>query len=222
MSQSTTPYNNGNWWGDVDEDGTIDDQPPTEIEGTDPAEFIAYQELKTLTDPLCRTQLEEPPWNGGRTAELFAWLDAADADRDARTGDLAAATGADALVDGRGEMLHHEQKPVRLTGPAFYCPKQFERANGTIEEYRQHRHRRRYNPETGYVNWGETTGTAIPQVDYDTYRQAVHNYLARREYLLTREEEYLNLARSLFYSQTQDSHSALATFIRNVRERERD
>lgn len=219
-SDTASPYNHGNWWGaQQDDDEDAKDGGHAELDGADPAEYIAFQELRKLVDPICKTQLEEDPWNGGRTAELFAWV-RADVQDPSEVGPIEAAIDTSELVDGRAEMLHHERKAVRLTEPLFYCPKQTTKANGTMVEYRQHRHRRRYNPETGYVNWGETTATGLPQVDEETFMQAVHNYLAGREHRYTMTDEYLQRARRLFRDQNHDSHSALETFIRQVRDAE--
>lgn len=119
--------------------------------------------------------------------------------------------------------LRERGEEVQLSEPSFYLPKQIER-NGRYIEYRQHRHRRRVNEETGYINWGETTSTAVPDVDEETYMLAFANYLARRHGRTPLRpgttEEYLNHARRQFYIPDQSSHEALTNAIAFVRERE--
>ncbi|QLD84804.1 hypothetical protein HWV23_03435 [Natronomonas halophila] len=162
--------NRDNWWGD---DTTPDRQRGhVEVAGTDAAEHKARQLALRFCQPLCRTQLEEPAWNGGRPAELLAWL------------------VDDDCIDGRGDVLHREQKPVELTAPKLPLPKERELGGQTIE-YGAHRVRRRYNPETGYINFGETTGTTIPEFGYEIYKLCVHTYLGEREFRISEGDAYL-------------------------------
>lgn len=127
--------------------------------------------------------------------------------------------------------LRERDEEIELSEPCFHLPKQTDRGTHFVE-YRQHNHCRRINEETGYINWGETTSTALPQVDFETYMQAVENYLFDRLYddtgekiVLTEREIKRMQARKrraerLFREQQQDSHSALGEFIRQVREGE--
>ena len=140
----------------------------TEIDGTDAAEYLAFQHILALTYPVCKRTLKQ--------------------------------TGEE----------------VPLSDPCLYLPKQVERGSITIN-YRQHRHRRRINPDTGYINWGETTGTAVPEIDEETYMLAVQNYLSDRGILMTTAERKLQRARRLFHDPQFNSHTALATFIEQVR-----
>lgn len=107
-----------------------------------------------------------------------------------------------------------------LSDPIFYLPKQIEIADGQYLEYRQHQHRRRFNPETGFINWGETTTTAVPEFDYDVYCRAVHTYLASRECRLTGVEDYLEFADQVWSDPSMGSKDALAKFVEYVREEE--
>ncbi|MFC7134322.1 MULTISPECIES: hypothetical protein [Salinibaculum] len=154
------------FWGELDA-GQDDTNGHDEIEGTDPAEYIAFQHIAEFVAPIC-----------------------------AKTGD-------------------------ELSDPEFYLPKQHETPHGYVE-YRQHRHRRRWNPETGYINWGESTSTGLPEVDYETYRTAAANYLSERGIRLTHIEEYEQLLDRFWHDPQYNSHDALAQFIRVVREREQD
>lgn len=107
-----------------------------------------------------------------------------------------------------------------LSEPCFYLPKQIEIADGQYLEYRSHRHRRRYEPESGRINWGESTGTDIPEFGYDTYRLAVHTYLAERDYRLTAVDEYLERAECFWHDPQFGSKASLEQFVRYVREQE--
>jgi len=191
-----------NFWGD--EDDQSDAQGHAELTGTDAAEYVWFQIVIDLTEPICERTKHTPAWNGGRMAELFAWC------------------FDDEQIDGHAEQLHHEQREEPLSEPAVHLPKQIERG-GRIIDYGQYPHRRRHS-ESGYINWGETTTTEIPEIGFDQYMQAVHNYLAVREakesLTLTRKDEYLSLAKRLFYDQHLNSHKAGETLVRKVREEE--
>lgn len=112
----------------------------------------------------------------------------------------------------------------QLSDPEFYLPKQRAVTGGHIE-YRSHRHRRRVEPESGRINWGESTSTAIPEFDYDVYLQAVGSYLMQRHtndgLTLTKIDDYVEHADRLWSDPSQNSHGALTEFVRYVRERER-
>lgn len=107
-----------------------------------------------------------------------------------------------------------------LSDPEFHLPKQKEISDGVFIDYRQHRHRRRVEPVSGRINWGESTSTAIPDVSWELYEQAVHNYLADRGVLVTNVEAYLQRAKRLFYDQKLNSHEALTELVSHVREEE--
>lgn len=198
QQQPESPYRRDNFWGD-DPDDSAGDASTGELPGTDPAEYIAFQELLAFVSPICERTIDEPPWNGGRMAEQFAWL------------------FDDECIDGRGDQMHTENKFVELSEPAVHLPKQVER-NGRYIEYRQYPNRRRYNPETGYINWGESTTTGLPEVGYDIYIQAIHNYLAEREIRLTDVEDYIHQANRFWHDQQLSSHESLAKFVAHVRE----
>lgn len=185
-----------NHWGtkNIDDDR---EHGHSEIEGKDPAEYIAFQLLSQLTQPICERHIDSPPWNGGWLAEAFAWLDGE-------------------AVDGRGEELHRENRIVELSDPELYLPKQIETEHGFVE-YRQHRHRRRFNPETGYINWGESTSTGLPPVGYETYRTAAANYLASRDIRLTAVEEYVEMLDRYWHDQQLSSVESLEKFVAYVR-----
>lgn len=189
-----------NFWGDGIDDDT-GDSGHSEVSGTDAPEQLARQLALRFEDPICTRTLNEPPWNGGRLAELVAWL------------------CDDECIDGRGDQLHHEKCVQSLTEPTLPMPRQFD-VGSRIIEYGAHRCRRRYNPETGYINWGETTGTGIPEFDYDTYRLCVDTYLAERGTGVTRIKDYLEHAERLWSDPSMGSLDSLAQFIRWVREQE--
>jgi len=107
-----------------------------------------------------------------------------------------------------------------LSDPVLYLPKQVQVGDGQFIEYRQHRHRRRVEPESGRINWGETTWTAIPEFDYDTYRLCVHTYLAERGCRLTAVDDYLDYAECVWRDPQFGSKDALEQFVRHIREQE--
>jgi hypothetical protein len=201
--RTQSPYPRENFYGDL-----ADEEPNTETttghvetDGTEPASHLAFRHISALVSPVCYRTLRTEPWNGGRTAELCAWL------------------FDDECIDGRGEQLHREQRAVELSEPEFYLPKQRETEHG-YEEYRQHNSRRRINPETGYINWGESTKTGLPEIDYETYRRAAANYLATRGISCLNVEDYENLVDCFWHDPQYNSHQSLEQFIRVIRERE--
>jgi len=130
-----------------------------------------------------------------------------------------------------GRTLREREEEVELSEPRFHLPKQTDRGTRFVE-YRQHPHRRRVNEETGYINWGETTSTALPQVDFETYMGAVENYLFNRLYdaangsLVIRDRDIRKIkarkrrAKRLYDTEGINSHTALAELIRQVRQGE--
>jgi len=108
-----------------------------------------------------------------------------------------------------------------LSEPRLYVPKQVSVGQGATIQYRQHRHRRRVEPKSGRINWGETTSTDIPPFAYDIYRLCVHTYLAERDGLrLTEVDDYLKYAERVWRDEQYGSKDALEQFIRHVREEE--
>lgn len=61
---------------------------------------------------------------------------------------------------------------TELSEPQLHLPKLFEGDSRSIE-YGQHRHRRRVNPDTGYINWGETTSTELRARPKDEFMDVV-------------------------------------------------
>jgi hypothetical protein len=120
----------------------------------------------------------------------------------------------ESLICGRS--LNTLDQKTELSDPELYVPKTVDLGTRSLE-YGQHRHRRRINEETGWINWGETTWTDVPEVDGQTYMQAVHNYLWRNGVQVTNIEDWLAYARRLFNDQQLNSKEALATFIRKKR-----
>jgi len=118
------------------------------------------------------------------------------------------------LICGRSlQTLNIEQE---LSDPKLYVPKTVDLGTHSLE-YGQHRHRRRINEQTGWINWGETTHTDVPEVDFETYMQAVHNFLWRNGVQVTLVEDWLAYARRLFKDQQLNSKEALRTLIAKKR-----
>jgi len=98
-------YARENWWGRHD-DNRGHEGGHVEINGTEPAKWLAHSYLMPLTVSVC------------------------------------------------------EKTGLRLSEPDFHLPKQIEVATDRYLEYRQHRHRRRYTPETGDIPWLDRYGRA--------------------------------------------------------------
>jgi hypothetical protein len=109
-----------------------------------------------------------------------------------------------------------------LSEPSFYLPKQDEVRPGQYREYRQQRHRRRVEPESGRINWDESTTTDLPDVGYDVYQLAVHTYLAERDCRLTEVEDYLSHAERVWHDPQYDSRGSLEQLVSYVRDAEGD
>lgn len=103
---------------------------------------------------------------------------------------------------------------VELSEPTFYLPKQREQGD-RFEEYRQHNKPRRINKETGYIAGGETTSVGLPELDEETYEQAVANILARLGFLESHREDWLRHADALYHDPTCNSTRALRLFIQH-------
>jgi len=112
-----------------------------------------------------------------------------------------------------------------LSEPEFYLPKQHWNGHG-FDEFRSHRHRRRVEPVSGRINWGESTKTDIPEVGYGTYIEAVGRYLMERHsndaLTLTNIEQYVEYADQIWADPSQNSHGSLTKFVSYVREHEQD
>ncbi len=165
----------------------------------------------------------ESPALGSR--ENF-WGASDDDESEAVAGGHREVSGTDAAEYVAHQLALRVVDPVcRETGrelgpPDFYLPKQVEFADGQYLEYRSHRHRRRVEPEGGRINFGESTGTDVPQFGYETYRLAVHTYLAERDVRLTEVDEYLERAECFWHDPQYDSVGALRQLVAYVRENE--
>ena len=104
--------------------------------------IIAHRFLRESATMLCAETLFGSPNNGGRTAELCAWLFDGE------------------CIDGRAWAMHHENCEIELTDPELHLGRTGSEEFGT-QEYGQFRHRRRFNPLTGYITNGETTSVFI-------------------------------------------------------------
>jgi hypothetical protein len=109
-----------------------------------------------------------------------------------------------------------------LSDPAFYLPKQVEISDGQYIEYRNHRLRRRYEAESGRINWGESTSTDVPEIGYEAYQLLVATYLVERGYRLTEEDDYLDHAEACWHDPQWNSKQSLTQLIEYVRDAEED
>lgn len=219
----TSPrYSRGNWWGDQEDEGQEYDDPRDTPETNpgpaghwrpdpnDPEKILAHKLLRETGTLVCATTLYDDAWNGGRTAELFAWLEA-DRDDDGNVIEVQ-------LIDGHGEAMHHENGPVELTDPSIKLPKKHEgRPDAGCE-----RHRRRINPETGYINGGESTATVIEDRPVDKFMGVVEDYLDLQRTFFEKDKKHIrDFARSLKCNQhnnDMDDEVIMARIISEVRE----
>ena len=109
-----------------------------------------------------------------------------------------------------------------LSEPTLYLPKKAAVGQNATIEYGQHRHRRRFEEQSGRINWGETTTTAIPEFDYDVFQFCVHTYLAGRGCRLTAVDDYLEYAERVWHDPQYGSKDALEQFVQHVRDEEAD
>lgn len=145
-----------NWWGDSD---TATTDTPDEIERVDPnnpAEIVAHKILRETGTMICAATLrDEPGIEGGETAALFAFLDGETWDKYA---------------------MHTENKAVELSAPAvrlgIHDPD-----SSLVGEWGTERHRKRINPETGYLSGGETTGVLIQDRPTDELVSVVEDWV---------------------------------------------
>lgn len=168
--------------------------------GTDPAEKISFDILRDYAgaSEICGRTLVEDPWNGGRVRELFAWLDP-DGDPEGWP------------VDGRGDQLHRKNRSVELTDPELMPP--------WITAARC-RNLRRYQPDTGYINWSETTWVLLEDVDKDQFMTGVREWLEHHHPGLGEGEQRqaLNLASTRKSDPDLDDVDALTFVVRKVRQ----
>jgi hypothetical protein len=171
------------WWHDEQiEDGAADESgpEPERVDPNNPNEIVAHQLLRETGTMLCASTLfDDPGLEGGQTAELFVWLDDEDVDFDPLA-------------------LHTENKPVGLTDPAVRLG-QHDTHSSLVGEWGTERHRKRFNPETGYLSGDETTKVIIQDRSVAEFMSVVENWLRgqQRELRDCEIEESLNLARRL-------------------------
>jgi len=211
-TDSAARYATYNWFGDNDDQEESYDDPEDNPErnpgvgGTwrpdpnDPAEIVAHQILRETGTLVCARTLYEPAWNGGRMAECFAWL------------------FEDELIDGGQEALHHENRAVPLTDPAVKLPK---RTAGDRPDTGCERYRRRYNPETGYLNGGETTASVLQRRPCEEFMEVVDEYLGLQPFFDDEIEDLRQYARRL---KGQQHHNGMndEEILSRVIERVRD
>jgi len=81
---------------------------------------------------------------------------------------------AELAADEQEERLLLDVAPafLTLTEPELHIPKSGSDTFGT-HDYGQYRHRRRYNPKSGYISSGESTWVEFGLVDHETLMQCV-------------------------------------------------
>ena len=144
-----------NWWGESDDDTLDENTDHDRVDPNDPAEIIAHKILRETATVVCATTLLDSPKPPTRTAELFAFLDGETWDKYA---------------------LHTENESIELTDPTIRLG-QHAPDSTLVGEYGCERHRKRYNPETGYITGGETTGVLIQDRPRDELLSVIENWL---------------------------------------------
>lgn len=152
----------------------------------DISQHKAHKFIKEASELLCGRQRHVEPWNGGRTAEQIAWLEA-DVDVE-QLPDIEAAIDTSQLIDGRGDQLHREKRSVALSPARYYPPAEglADRTSPGKSRY----HAARINPETGYLNYNLSTWSETQDLDWETLRYAILCYAAE-EQLAERKREFL-------------------------------
>lgn len=168
--------------------------------GVDPSEYIAFTLLYDDARMLCSRTLSGDPYQPLRAG--FAWLDGDTSD-----------------VAHDPDAIHRELHAVELSPPAIHLPKQ---SDGDFRrvEYGQYPHRRRFNPETGYINWAESTSTQLDDVDTDRFLALVEEWLAACHADLRTgvREDAVDLARRHKKNPTLNDVEALSDVVEKVRE----
>lgn len=211
--ESSPHYARHNWWGESDDDQDHEYTDPRDnpdnnpgVAGNwrpdpnDPASIIAHKLLRETGTMVCSTTLREEPWNGGRMAELFALLEGEEDEFE------------------RNYSMHHRNEAVELTDPAIKLPKKTPNGpDGGCE-----RHRRRFNPDTGYINGGETTTTHIQKRPLPAFMGVVEDYLDLQGEVLfeSDKQDVRNFARSLKCDPENDDNDKemMTRVVRKVRE----
>lgn len=198
----------GDWWGDQpdDQDSTADDStpeggvprsaPPEDIENAsqavrirfaptgypcvddtparnpgiggqwkpdtnDPNELVAFDLLRETATMLCETTLSGPPYCSDLEALCALHFE------------------GEPVGDYDPLALHECNREVELTDPEVFAP----------VEGRPSRHRKRYNPDTGYLTGGETTAVRIKDRPHDALLRVVDDWLGGRRGSLRESEK---------------------------------
>jgi len=201
MSQTeSSPYIRDNWFADEEDDENRDDQREREVAGHDAAEQLAFQHALELLNPLCGHHKYGDPDRG--------WQPHADAE------------GIEYTPGHNGLAMHEDNDEVQLTDPCLILPREDSRG----VDYSAEAGRRRYNPVTGYISHGETTGITLRPLTETEYYKAFSNYLCERigndNLRLTAVDDYLQNAKRHWHDQNQSGIEALGNAIAFVREKE--
>jgi hypothetical protein len=154
LSEDVSLGDRSDWWGGSDDtdDSEVDHE---RVDPNDPAEIIAHSILRETATMICAATLkDEPGIEGGHIAKLFAFLDGETWNDDA---------------------LHTENKAVELTDPSIRLGNHAPNSS-LVGEFGCERHRKRYNPEVGYITGGETTGVLIQDRPIDELVDVVEQW----------------------------------------------
>lgn len=205
-----SPYRRDNYFGESDDQ--TDGEPTTghrtvyESQTQRVARHYAHHYLTDHAPAYCGATLNDPPYAPSISQDLDAH-------------DVSALMGL--LFDGPGIegkrdrlALHKENRPIELTDPVCYPPRNSpEGVEGIDGQTRQHASR--YNPETGYLNWKETTWVELGRVPWEQLREALSVYASEMELTAEKREYLLNTAKRAKHD-PHDTASDLDIFTRAV------
>jgi hypothetical protein len=186
LSEKKALGDRSNWFGNNEVDTDDPQDPDDRPDPNDPNEIVAYKFLLDHATMNCRSTLEDEPTLGDcegleyeqrLTAQLFASLDGETWGKYA---------------------THDENKAVELTDPCIRLG-QTDTDASVVGEWGTERHRKRINPETGYITGDETTSIAVEQFDLATFMELTEMWLRdqQRELREAEIQDALNLARGL-------------------------
>ena len=165
------------------------------------ARWKAHYEFRKRARKISKVaKYHTPCLPGGRTQQLFAWL-------------FRDEPGVE-LLDHDPLAIHRENCEVELSDPELYVAKEWDNGVGIVE-YGQYRHRKRSDPEHGYIG-----GVAFPDMPMDEFEDIVQDVLAdlkaRHSFTQDRIDGWLATAKELKQTPTHSDLEALTQVLVRV------
>lgn len=163
------------------------------------ARWKAHQVLRERADKLSKSALHEPP--NRQLAAAFACV-------------FEHLEGVEPVRDHNPLAIHTERCEVELTDPELYVPKDHE---GSIRhvEYGQHRYRRRYDPEHGYI--GGVVLDDLPTAEFLEIVELVLGTIQERHHFREeRIERWFGLAKRLKREPEMTDEDVLTALLTEV------